>query len=183
MIEPGNGVLLISDPFLKDPNFMRTVVLLCEHTTEGSFGLVLNRKTAHTLGDLVTHLEGITIPVFYGGPVQKDTLHFIHQLPELIPDSQEIAKGIYWGGDFVTVTELLINNQLNASKIRFYLGYSGWSGGQLKDEMKEKTWLTVQATKQLVFEKEEQSIWKKSLQQMGGEYEQLINYPIDPQLN
>lgn len=183
MIEPGNGILLISDPFLKDPNFMRTVVLLCEHNTEGSFGLVLNRKTEHTLGDLITNLEGITIPVFYGGPVQTDTLHFIHQLPDLIPNSQEIAKDIYWGGDFEVVTDLLINNQLNASKIRFYLGYSGWGGGQLDDELKEKSWLTEKATKQLIFEKDEQSIWKKSLQQMGGEYEQLIHYPIDPQLN
>jgi putative transcriptional regulator len=183
MIEPGNGVLLISDPFLKDPNFMRTVVLLCEHNEEGSFGLVLNRKTDHTLSDLITKLEGITTPVYYGGPVQMDTLHFIHQLPQLIPNSQEIASGIYWGGDFEIVSHLLITNQLNTSKIRFYLGYSGWSSGQLGDELKEKSWLTVQATKQLVFEKDEQSIWKKSLQQMGGQYEQLVNYPIDPQLN
>lgn len=183
MIDPGIGILLISDPFLKDPNFMRTVVLLCEHNTEGTFGLVLNRKTEYTLGDLITNLEGITVPVFYGGPVQTDTLHFIHQLPDLIPGAQEIAKDIYWGGDFEAVTDLLINNQLNASKIRFYLGYSGWGSGQLDDELKEKSWLTEKATKQLIFEKDEQSIWKKSLQQMGGEYEQLINYPIDPQLN
>lgn len=183
MIEPGSGILLISDPFLKDPNFMRTVVLLCEHTDEGSFGLVLNRKTEHTLGDLITHLEGITVPVYYGGPVQMDTLHFIHQLPQQIPGSQEIASGIYWGGDFELISNLLLNNQLNTSKVRFYLGYSGWSSGQLASEIKEKSWLTVNATTPLVFDRDEQSIWKKSLQQMGGKYEQLINYPIDPQLN
>jgi putative transcriptional regulator len=183
MIEPGSGILLISDPFLKDPNFMRTVVLLCEHAPEGSFGLVLNRKTEHKLGHLIDALEGKELDVFYGGPVQQDTLHFLHQLPDLIPGAQQIAKGVYWGGDFETVIALLLKGELDDTKIRFYLGYSGWSGGQLDDELKEKSWLTVQATKQLVFDKDEQSIWKKSVRQMGGQYEQLVNYPIDPQLN
>jgi putative transcriptional regulator len=183
MIEPGSGILLISDPFLRDPNFMRTVVLLCEHNTEGSFGLVLNRKVEPKLGQLIEDLAGVNLTVYYGGPVQMDTLHFLHQLPDLIPGSQEISKGIFWGGDFEIVVSLLQKGELNDSNIRFYLGYSGWSSGQLEDELKEKTWLTVKATKQLVFEKDEQSIWKKSLQQMGGQYEQLVNYPIDPQLN
>lgn len=183
MIEPGSGILLISDPFLKDPNFMRTVVLLCEYTEEGSFGLVLNRKVQPKLGELIDALTGIDLNVFYGGPVQQDTLHFLHQVPDLIPNSQPIARGVYWGGDFETVIALLLKGELDATKIRFYLGYSGWSSGQLDDELKEKSWLTVQANKHLVFEKDEQSIWKKSLQQMGGEYEQLVNYPIDPQLN
>jgi putative transcriptional regulator len=183
MIKLESGLLLISDPFLKDPNFMRTVVLLCEHNTEGSFGLVINRKVESTLGELIDELTGININVFYGGPVQQDTLHFIHQLPHLIPNSQPVAKDVYWSGDFEVVISKLLNGELDENKIRFYLGYSGWSNGQLEDELKEKSWLSLKATKQLVFEKDEQIIWKKSLQQMGGEYEQLINYPIDPQLN
>lgn len=183
MIEPAEGILLISDPFLKDPNFMRSVVLLCEHTEQGSFGLVLNRRTEHKLGHLIDTLPEINFDVFYGGPVQQDTLHFLHQLPDVIPNAQALAKGIYWGGDFETVIALLLKGELDETKIRFYLGYSGWSSGQLDDELKEKSWLTVQATRQLVFENDEQSIWKKSLLQMGGQYEQLVNYPIDPQLN
>ena len=85
MIDPASGILLIADPFLKDPNFLRTVVLLCEHQTEGSFGFVLNRPIQNTLDELIPELEGHPIPVFDGGPVQKDSLHFLHQLPDEIP--------------------------------------------------------------------------------------------------
>lgn len=183
MIEPGNGILLISDPFLKDPNFMRTVVLLCEHNAEGTFGLVINRTLSAKLGDLIHDLTAVSLPVYYGGPVQTDTLHFIHQLPHLIPGSQEIAKGIYWGGDFSLLSTMLKNKSIDTSKIRFYLGYSGWGDGQLDEEMKEKSWLTVTGNKTLVFHTDANAIWKDALKQMGGQYEQLVNYPIDPQLN
>ncbi len=183
MIEPGNGILLISDPFLKDPNFMRTVVLLCEHNEEGTFGLVINRTLHTNLGDLIHELSGISLPVYYGGPVQTDTLHFIHQLPELIPGSQQITKGIYWGGDFDLLSTMLKNKTIDTTKIRFYLGYSGWSDGQLDEEMKEKSWLTVTGNQALIFHTDANSIWKDALKKMGGQYEQLVNYPIDPQLN
>jgi putative transcriptional regulator len=183
MIEPGNGILLISDPFLKDPNFSRTVVLLCEHTEEGTFGLVLNRSFHQQLGDLVTELEGVAIPVYYGGPVQINTLHFLHQLPNEIPGGQEIVDGIYWGGDFDIVTSLLKKGVLDTNRIRFYLGYSGWSTGQLSEELKEKSWLTVKSNRKLIFHADVKAIWKEALKQMGGQYEQLIHYPTDPQLN
>jgi putative transcriptional regulator len=102
------GILLISDPFLKDPNFMRTVVLVCEHREEGSFGFVLNKTFDQELGDLVKDAEGIRFPVYEGGPVQKDTLHFLHQCPDLIPGGIEVVDGIFWGGDFegsIAITE------------------------------------------------------------------------------
>jgi putative transcriptional regulator len=92
MIEPGPGILLIADPFLKDPNFLRTVVFLCEHREEGSFGFVLNRKFENTLDELVPDVEGFKLPVFYGGPVQMDTIHFLHQYPEDIPGGEEVQK-------------------------------------------------------------------------------------------
>jgi putative transcriptional regulator len=183
MIEPAAGVLLISDPFLKDPNFMRTVVLLCEHNQEGSFGLVLNRDFDHGLHELINGLEDYPIPVYYGGPVQMDTLHFLHQLPDLIPGGHPVAENIYWGGDFDTVVELIKEQRLDMSRIRFYLGYSGWGSGQLAGELEEKSWLTVEATAELVFHNGPEAIWKEALKEMGGEYTQLINYPIDPQLN
>ena len=84
MIEPAPGILLIADPFLKDPNFLRTVVFLCEHKEEGSFGFVLNRQYVNTLDELIPELEGFKIPVYYGGPVQPDTIHFLHEYPEEI---------------------------------------------------------------------------------------------------
>lgn len=183
MINPAPGILLISDPFLKDPNFMRTVVFLCEHQEQGSFGFVLNRKYENTIDELIPELEGHKIPVYYGGPVQMDTIHFLHQYPEEIPGSLEVIKGIYWGGDFEKVVEMIRLDQIDANKIRFYIGYSGWSGGQLSDELKEKSWLTVKASRKLVFHQKYEEIWKESLKQLGGDYEIMINFPIDPQLN
>ncbi|MEO6731498.1 MAG: YqgE/AlgH family protein [Ferruginibacter sp.] len=183
MIQPATGILLIADPFLKDPHFMRTVVFICEHQNEGSFGFVLNKKYDLTLDELITNFEGFPIPVYYGGPVQVDTIHFLHQYPDLIPGGQEVLKGVYWGGDFDMVTQLLKNNEIDLNKIRFFLGYSGWSDGQLMDEMKEKTWLTVTATKKLVFHPSPNDVWKDSLIHLGGDYEMMINFPIDPQLN
>ncbi|WP_462255063.1 YqgE/AlgH family protein [Ferruginibacter sp.] len=183
MIDPGPGILLIADPFLKDPNFLRTVVLLCDHKEEGSFGFVLNKKIEQTLDELLNNFDGFPLPVFYGGPVQTDTIHFVHQYPDLIPEAFKIGDGIYWGGNFETVTALIKNNSLDQKKIKFFIGYSGWSDGQLNDEMKEKSWLTVDATKNLVFNTKDNEVWKRSLIHLGGDYEMMINFPIDPQLN
>lgn len=183
MIEPGAGILLIADPFLKDPNFLRTVVFLCEHKEEGSFGFVINRPFTNTIDELIPELQEHKLPVFYGGPVQQDTIHFLHQYPDDIPGGQEILKGVYWGGDFDKMVELLRSKSLDPARIRFYIGYSGWGTGQLEDELKEKSWLTVKATRKLVFHGKFEEIWKESLKLLGGDYEMMINFPIDPQLN
>ncbi len=183
MIEPGSGILLIADPFLKDPNFLRTVVLLCEHNEEGSFGFVINRPYGSTLEQLIPEMSGFSLPVFYGGPVQMDTIHFVHQYPDEIPGGQEIMDGIYWGGDFNRAMELVKSGQADSLKIRFFIGYSGWGEGQLEEEMKEKSWLTAAATKRLVFTDNINNTWKDALKHLGGDYEMMINFPIDPQLN
>jgi putative transcriptional regulator len=183
MIQPGTGILLIADPFLKDPNFLRTVVFLCEHKEEGSFGFVLNRQYTNTIDELIPDLEGHKLPVYYGGPVQQDTVHFLHQYPDIIPGGQEIIKGVFWGGDFDKMAELIRTGSIDTDKIRFYIGYSGWGSGQLDNELKEKSWLTVKATRKLIFLRQYQEIWKEALKQLGGDYEMMINFPIDPQLN
>jgi putative transcriptional regulator len=183
MITPGPGILLIAEPFLKDPNFMRTVVFLCDHQDEGSFGFVINKIYNHTLDELLNDLEELKLPVFYGGPVQMDTIHFLHQYPDLIPGSYEVLDGIYWGGDFETAITMIRDGSIDTNKIRFFIGYSGWGSGQLNDELKEKSWLTAQATRKLVFHRNTDEIWKDSLKELGGDYEMMANYPIDPQLN
>jgi putative transcriptional regulator len=183
MADIASGILLISDPFLKDPNFMRTVVLLCEHREEGSFGFVLNKTFDQELGDLIKDAEGIRFPVYEGGPVQKDTLHFLHQCPGLIPGGIEVVDGIFWGGDFEDVLILLKEKKLSKKDIRFFLGYSGWSEGQLHGELEGKSWITREASRALVFNLNTHQTWKDALGELGGEYSQMINYPIDPQLN
>jgi putative transcriptional regulator len=183
MAQISAGDILISDPFLRDPNFMRSVVVLCEHQDQGSFGFVLNKKYEQVLGDLITDLSDLQFPVYYGGPVQLDTVHFLHRNPDLISGGFEIIDGIFWGGDFDEVSDLLKTNRLSEDDIRFFIGYSGWSEGQLEDEMKQKSWITSRATPQLIFPKNADNTWKIALKQLGGEYEQMVNYPIDPQLN
>ena len=183
MVEPAGGILLIADPFLKDPNFLRTVVFLCEHNEEGSFGFVLNRKYENTLDELIPELEGHKLPVYYGGPVQVDSIHFLHQYPDEIPGGQEVIKGVYWGGDFDAVVSLIKNPAINTNKIRFFIGYSGWTKGQLAEEITVKTWLTVKANRKLIFHEHKEEIWKDSLKHLGGDYEMMVHFPIDPQLN
>lgn len=183
MVDPAPGVLLIADPFLKDPNFMRTVVLLTEHKDEGTIGFVLNRQFKNTLDELLPEVEGHQLPVYYGGPVQMNTIHFLHRYPDEITGGVEVMKGVYWGGDFEAVIDLINSGNADPDKIRFYIGYSGWSTGQLSSEIEEKTWLTVEAARSLVFHQDAEEIWKDSLKHLGGEYEMMINFPIDPQLN
>ena len=112
-----------------------------------------------------------------------DTIHFLHQYPDEIPGGQEVLKGVYWGGDFEAVINMIKKETIDFNKIRFYIGYSGWSTGQLNDEMNEKTWLTVKANRKLVFHRNYEEIWKDSLKHLGGDYEMMVNFPIDPQLN
>ncbi len=180
-IKPGK--ILIADPFLKDPNFMRTVIFICEHQQEGSFGFVLNKPYDQNIGELLVDLEEYDFPVYFGGPVQLDTVHFLHNCPELIHGGFEVIEGIFWGGDFQEVVQLIKAGKLSAKDIRFFIGYSGWSEGQLVAEMKEKSWITSDGTRELIFIKNIKDTWKVALKNLGGEYVQMVNYPIDPQLN
>lgn len=177
------GKLLIADPFLRDPNFMRSVVFICEHKEEGSFGFVLNRRYEQLLGELITGIETSNFPVYYGGPVQIDTIHYLHMRPDIIVGGVEVTDGIFWGGDFETIVDLLKSNQLSEQEIRFFIGYSGWEEGQLDEEMKLKSWITGDGTRNIIFPAIVENTWKDALKQLGGEYIQMINYPIDPQLN
>lgn len=184
MNEPTKGTLLIANPFLKDLNFLRTVVLICNHETdEGTIGFVLNKPFSMLLHQLVDEIRDTTIPVSIGGPVQTDSLHFIHQYPNLIDGGEEILPGVYWGGNFETLKVLLNTQELDNKKIRFFLGYSGWSAGQLNAELTGDSWITSMGTRKLLFGTGPDEVWRDSLKQMGGDYERMINYPLDPQLN
>ena len=178
-----SGTILIADPFLKDPNFMRTVIFLCDHESAGSFGFVINRRHNTVVSDLLPDLVECDFPVYYGGPVQMDALHFLHTRPDIITDGIEVIDGIFWGGNFEQVSVLLQTKQIKQTQIRFYIGYSGWSEGQLQGELKEKSWLITHGNKKLVFHRDENLIWQDAIKQIGPDYEPIIHYPIDPSLN
>ena len=184
MIDPSNGVLLIAEPFLKDFSFARSVVLICKHNEEeGTFGFSIHKKLHTTLDKIIDDMAGFKIPVYLGGPVQTDTLHYIHQYPELFSDAVEITDNVFWGGDFALLKKYIKEGTVDISKIKFFLGYSGWSAGQLEDEMKEKSWITLQSNKQLIFETAPQDIWPICLTTLGGKYKMMVHFPTDPQLN
>jgi putative transcriptional regulator len=177
------GTLLISDPFLKDPNFLRSVIFLCEHQEEGTVGFIINKLNKQPLQHFIEECGNIHFPVYYGGPVAENSLHFIHQCPDLIPEGLEIADGVFWGGNFETVLALLHANALNPNEIKFFIGYSGWEKGQLEEEIETKSWIIRKCTNELLFDTVAEEIWKNALKEMDGEYKQMIHYPLDPQLN
>jgi putative transcriptional regulator len=183
MNAPGKGNILIANPFLKDPNFIRTVIFLCENMKEGTFGFVLNKQFDQTLDQLIPEAGVPDFPVYSGGPVQLDSLHFLHQYPDLISGGIEVFDGVYWGGNFESLQIHLKNNDISRNKIRFFVGYSGWTEGQLDMELKEDSWITAMATRKLIFETSANDTWKESLNVLGGDYKLMANYPIDPQLN
>ena len=119
-----------------------------------------------------------------GGPVEQDNLYFIHKVPELIPNSVEISLGIYWGGNFETVAELISNKTINQNDIRFFLGYSGWATNQLEAELKSNSWLvTKNVYKNKIIEKDYKFFWKEKMIEFGGEYSIWSNAPENPSYN
>ena len=182
-IKPEKGRLLISEPFLPDPNFERTVVLLCEHNEEGSFGFVLNKPSILKVNEVMEELANVENLVFVGGPVQQDTLHFIHRNASL-ENAVEIVERIYWGGAFENLMLLLETRQIAASDVRFFLGYSGWGPGQLEEELDQDSWIVCDyVTDQLLFDTGSDIMWRKALENMGGRFSMYSDYPVDPRLN
>lgn len=180
---PAAGKILIANPFLKDPNFFRTVILLCEHREAGSFGFIFNKIFSKTLSELIPASKVDDMPVYFGGPVQLDTIHFLHNVPDLIEGGFKVRNDLFWGGDFERAMELLNMGLLDRGKIKFFLGYSGWDSGQLENEMQEKSWIVSDVNAQLFFNKEDTDIWPASLRSMGSNFAMMANYPVDPSLN
>ncbi len=183
-IEPGRGDLLISEPYLPDPNFERTVILLCEHDENGTFGFVLNKPSKSVFSDVIEDIESFDASLFIGGPVQQNSLHFIHRRSDQLEASREILPGLYWGGDFDQLITLIDTRQIDKADFRFFVGYSGWDLGQLEDELKIKSWIIFKNTSpELVLDTEPEHLWQEVLKIKGGKFKVIANYPQDPRLN
>jgi putative transcriptional regulator len=182
-VKPGPGKLLVSEPFLPDPNFERTIILLCEHNDEGSFGFVLNKPANAQVADVLDELAAFNGMAHVGGPVQQDTLQYVHRLPD-IDNSIEIMRGVYWGGKFKSICQRINTGLATEQDIKFFLGYSGWAAGQLNEELKENVWIVSQhVDTALIFETQADNMWQKALQLMGGRFSVYSNYPVDPRMN
>jgi len=181
--KPTKGSFLISEPFLPDPNFERTVILLCEHNEEGSFGFVLNKISGVALEDIIEDIKNFEEKVYIGGPVQQDTLHFIHRA-DYLEGGVDIGNGLYWGGNFEQLLVLIDTKQIKPEDFRFFVGYSGWSSGQLVEELEANSWIVApNATPDLVFDLDNEALWKTLLKLLGGRFSIYSNYPTDPRLN
>lgn len=177
------GKLLVSEPsILTDKAFNRSVIYLTEHNNEGSIGFILNKPTEFVLNDLIPEIN-CNFTVYNGGPVETENLYFVHKMPKIIPNSIEISKGIYWGGDFDVLTQLLKDKIIKSADIRFFLGYSGWSVEQLDEELKETSWIIADNTYSNILNINCNDIWKNQLLKLGGEYQIWANAPKNPALN
>jgi putative transcriptional regulator len=182
-IPVGPGKILIAEPFLADPYFKRSVVLLCEHSDEGSFGFVLNNYIEMDLDQLMDQLPNIDTRISIGGPVKNSNLFYIHSLGNKIENSVPIAEGIYMGGDFDALQHLLKLGKLDRNQIRFFVGYSGWSANQLNEELEQNSWIVGEADANLLMNTQVDDLWSTILNAMGKDYRRLTNLPSDPNLN
>ena len=178
------GKILISEPYLGDSNFERSVVLLCEHNDSGAFGFMLNKATSLTINSVMENQLSFEQDLFIGGPVSQDSLFFIiRQEKPILNDSVHIKDDLYWGGDFEQLKKLIEQGEIEQQNCRFFLGYSGWSEDQLEEEIEQHSWIISEISTLEIFENDPDKMWQNVLKSMGGKYKALSNYPIDPRLN
>ena len=175
----GSGKLLISEPFLADPNFRKTVILLCEHEEEGSVGFVLNRMANFCTDEIIPGLLKFNFPIFYGGPVEENSLHFIHTCGNEIPHSLHIGNGLFWGGELEAINHLITEGKALPQNFKFFIGYSGWGVGQLESEIEQKAWWLDKLNTNIAISSEWGQIWPLAVKNLGQDFAYLANAPED----
>jgi putative transcriptional regulator len=178
------GYLLFAEPTIQhDLNFSRSVVLIAEQNELGSVGFILNKKSNYSTLDLIPEFN-YDFPIYNGGPVEKENLYFIHKVPLLIENSVKINDKLYWGGDFDLLVKLINDKKIKRSEIKFFLGYSGWDEGQLKNELKNNSWILSKSENiEILSFNNLNNIWKEKLEKLGGKYLLWSNSPENPQHN
>ena len=180
---PEKGKILISEPFLPDTFFNRTIVYLTDHSDEGSVGFIINKKLEIKVCDAIDGFEEWDDFLGMGGPVGPDTLHYIHTLGDHIPNSVHIDRNIFWGGDIEAVKTLISLKKIKDSQIRFFLGYSGWSSGQLERELKENSWVIARTKPEIIMTKRGNDTWKQVLRSLNNKYRIWAEFPESPEMN
>jgi len=180
---PEKGKILISEPFLPDTFFNRSIVYLTDHTPQGSVGFILNKKLDLNISSAIAGFECWDENLNMGGPVSPDTLHYLHNLGDLIPKSVLIEGNIYWGGDIDTIRKLIATGKISHSQIRFFLGYSGWSAGQLERELKEDSWIIARVKSDIIMNNTGDDTWKIVLRSFKNKYRIWADFPDSPEMN
>lgn len=181
-VEPLRGRVLVAEPFLQDTYFKRSLVLLTEYTPDGSIGFVLNKTLDVAINEVIEDFPAFDATVGIGGPVSTNTIHYLHTLGDIIPNSEHVFGNIYWGGDFDIIKEMIIAQEIHSSQIRFFLGYSGWQAGQLETELKSNSWLVTEVKPNNIMV-HNTNIWKETMVTLGEKYKIWSNFPENPGLN
>lgn len=178
------GNLLIAEPsIIGDSNFNRAVILLADLNATGTIGFIINKQLSYTLKDLIKDTLS-NFAIYNGGPVDQDNLYFVHNKPELIPESIEISDGLFWGGDFEIALSLVNSHGLTEQDIRFFLGYSGWDTEQLTQEIQENSWLvSPNIYAKNLLEHCDSGIWKQKMLELDDNYSIWSNAPEHPSYN
>ncbi|MEM8583474.1 MAG: YqgE/AlgH family protein [Bacteroidota bacterium] len=185
MVKPEvkSGTVLLAEPFMLDPNFKRTALLLVEHNEEGTVGFVLNRPVNMRVDELIQDFPEFDASVFYGGPVQTDTVHFLHRMGDLLEESFEVFPGVFWGGNFDKLKFLIERELITDRDIRFFVGYSGWSAGQLKSELSYGSWVTAPMDINYLFKSKPDALWAQVMGNKGNVYKVIADMPDDASYN
>ena len=183
-VRPKKGNLLVAEPSITgDLSFNRSVVLLADHNEEGSVGFILNKPLGYSIHDLIPEIKA-SFKIYNGGPIEQDNLYFIHNIPQLIPNSIEISSGIYWGGDFESTKDLINDGKIGRNNIRFFLGYSGWDAEQLQNELESNSWIISEnGLRNKIIGKSSADFWKEKIMEQGGDYLIWSNAPENPIYN
>ncbi|MFB6319378.1 YqgE/AlgH family protein [Saccharicrinis sp. FJH54] len=181
-VKPKKGRVLISEPFLQGYYFSRSIVLLTEHDAEGSMGLVLNKPLDLKIGSVLKDVSFSDTKLICGGPVSPDKLFYIHSFKN-VPGASELVKGLFFGGNFEYIKDLLAINPLLIEDIRFFIGYAGWSPGQLADELKESSWLVTALSAERILHAPIDRLWRSTVESLGEDYARWTNFPSNPEMN
>ncbi|MDE6100737.1 MAG: YqgE/AlgH family protein [Paramuribaculum sp.] len=184
--KPASGKILVSEPFLREEYFRHAVVALFDHSDGGSsMGAVLNRQTTIALQNLLPDIETENpIPVFCGGPMSCDRLFFIHALGDIISDSKQLTESLWIGGDFGQITEYVNAGYPLEGYVRFILGYSGWSAGQLEEEIDNRVWaVTSPDSPARILTGSDDSYWHHYVRRLGNRYRGWRFHPANPSAN
>ena len=185
-VTPHMGSLLISEPLMEDSYFSRSAILVLDEPEDGGhFGLILNKPTGMTLANLMPEWEeGKNIPIYCGGPVDLQRMFLLHTLGEKLGSNTEVLPGIYVGADLDKIIEYIENGGKADSNLRFFLGYCGWSPGQLKGEINRKTWAVNSLPQcQNLLRGDGVEYWNREVKDLGEEYRSWLVVPTDPNLN
>lgn len=184
-INPHCGSLLIAEPLMDDAYFSRSVILVLDEPVDGGhFGLILNKPTEMTLHNLMPDWEaGERVPIFCGGPVDLERMFMLHTLGDKLGNCVEVVPGVYVGAEIDKVIEYIEDGGEVEGKMRFFLGYCGWSAGQLDAEIENHTWAVNPSPERSLLSGEGNDYWREEVSELGEAYRGWLLVPANPSLN